>query len=85
MIADSQNFVCAICEKLPSSGRLVVDHFHAKGYKKMEPKYKRMFVRGLLCAFCNRFYVAKGINIKKAKNVVLYLQAFEEKINATKT
>ncbi len=46
---------CYICGKVPKVGqrRLAVDHLHAKGEKKRNPREIRGRVRGLLCWNCN--------------------------------
>lgn len=72
-----QGSVCAVCKRLPSSGRLCVDHDHCKGFKKMSPEEKKKHCRGLLCFFCNRYYVGRSITIEKSKNVTAYLEAYE--------
>lgn len=79
-ILDRQGGVCAICKRVPSSGRFVVDHLHVQGYRRMKPEKKRVFVRGLLCTHCNRFYVAKGITIEKARAILDYLIEFNERV-----
>jgi hypothetical protein len=76
-ILESQGWVCAICKKAPSTGRFVTDHFHARNYKKMPPEQKKLWVRGVLCWFCNESYVGRAITVEKAHNVVTYLEAFE--------
>lgn len=76
-ILESQNGVCFVCEKEPSKGRLCIDHEHAKGWKKMPPEKRKLYVRGLLCWVCNHYYLGRGINIPKAKNVVRYLEQYE--------
>jgi len=74
-----QGYVCAICKKIPSSGRFVIDHVHVQGYKTMKSEKKKLWVRGILCHHCNRFYVAKGITIIKARYVYDYLMDFERR------
>lgn len=59
-LAVSQGGVCRICQKLPQSGRLCIDHEHVKGYSKMTSQEKISHVRGLLCMYCNRYRVAKN-------------------------
>lgn len=76
-IAKAQGHVCFVCKKLTSTGRLCIDHEHVRGWKKMPPGQRKLYVRGLLCWVCNHFYVGKGITIDKAKNVVLYLSEYE--------
>lgn len=74
-----QKFVCAVCQKSPSKGRLCIDHEHVKGWKKMPAEQRRLYVRGLLCWFCNHYYLSRAITIAKAENVVAYLKAYEER------
>jgi hypothetical protein len=76
-ILHSQGDVCAICKKVPTSGRFVTDHYHVRGFKKMPPEEKKKFVRGVCCTHCNRFYLAKGMTIEKAHNLEIYLRMYE--------
>lgn len=78
-IALKQDHKCFICRKEPTTGRLCVDHEHVKGWKKMPPNMRKLFVRGLLCWVCNHYYVGRGISIEKAQNVVQYLTEYEAK------
>jgi len=74
-----QGGVCAICRKVPKSGRLVVDHEHCRGWKGMRPEQKRKQVRGLLCFMpCNRFLVAKN-NGQTAELVLSYLNRYQNR------
>lgn len=52
----AQEGACWICKKVPGEGakRLSVDHKHAKGEKKRNPREIRERVRGLLCWPCNK-------------------------------
>lgn len=74
-----QGCVCAVCKKPSGSGRYYIDHFHVQGFRKMKDENKKKYCRGILCYMCNRFYVAKGITVEKAKNVVTYLENFERR------
>ena len=74
-----QESVCPICKKVPPSGNVHIDHYHAKGFKKMKPENKKKQVRGILCAFCNQRILVKGINLAKARNIVKYLEDFENR------
>lgn len=78
-IVHEQGDCCPICKRVPPSGSLVTDHFHVRGFKKMIPEEKKKYLRGITCGHCNRFYLAKGITVEKAKNLVLYLQRYEER------
>jgi len=50
---EDQKGVCYICQTLPKSKILCVDHIHILGYKKMPPEQRCKYVRGLLCYMCN--------------------------------
>lgn len=74
-----QGYQCPICRRVPSSGRFVIDHLHVQNYRKMKAEKKRLWIRGIPCTHCNRFFLAKGITVEKARNVVNYLEAFEKR------
>ena len=76
-----QGDVCAICKKQPDSGRLVTDHKHVKGWKKMPPERRKLHVRGILCWFCNSSYMGKGMTLSKALNMVEYLRAYQLRLS----
>lgn len=78
-ILKSQGGVCFVCEKEPSTGRLVTDHFHVKNWKKMPPEQRKLYVRGILCFWCNHAYLGRGITVEKARRTVIYLENFEKK------
>ena len=75
-LLDIQGGVCAICQKEPSKGKLCVDHEHVRGWKDMPDCDRKKYVRGLLCWFCNHYYVGRCITIEKARNVVKYLESY---------
>lgn len=75
-ILELQGNVCPICKKAPSSGRFVVDHEHARGYRRMKPEERRKRVRGICCFYCNRYFLSKGITAEKARNIIEYLEAY---------
>lgn len=85
-ILERQGGVCAVCKKEPSppkahperGGRLCTDHDHVKGFKKMPPELRKLYVRGLLCFFCNHYYAGRGITVFKSKNVTAYLERYEQ-------
>lgn len=82
-IALRQGDVCAVCGKLPSSGRLNVDHQHVPKYSKLPPETRKRFVRGLLCYWCNYHVMAHGISIRKLRNALDYLINYERRLNET--
>jgi hypothetical protein len=75
-LLDAQGGACFVCRRVPPSGRLCVDHEHVRGWKKMPPERRRAFVRGLLCWTCNHYYLARGISVERARNVVAYLERY---------
>lgn len=81
-ILEAQSWVCAICKKVPKTGRFVTDHAHVIRWKKMKPEKRRTYVRGLTCWWCNKNYIGRSITVDKAVNVVSYLRAFEARMGA---
>ena len=75
-LAEKQAGACFVCQKVPSSGRLCVDHEHVRAYKKLPPEVRKLYVRGLLCFFCNLHYCGRAITVKKSLRVTEYLQAY---------
>lgn len=78
-LADSQGRVCAICKGLPKSGSgiLHIDHHHVKKWRKMEPKIRKLYIRGLACFRCNSQFIRRGLTTELAKSVWEYLQKYE--------
>lgn len=50
---DSQKGVCWICQTMPKSKILCVDHRHVPKYKTLSAEDRAKEVRGLLCFSCN--------------------------------
>jgi hypothetical protein len=76
LMYDAQGGACAICAKAPPSGRLNIDHEHAKGWKKMAPEQRKQYVRGLLCWTCNLYILGRGVTLARLENAVRYLKRF---------
>jgi len=77
-LLDLQGGVCGVCGKLPASGTLHIDHFHARGWARMAPAQRKLHVRGLACHVCNRFHLARNMSVAKAKGLLAYLERFRE-------
>jgi hypothetical protein len=77
-ILECQGNVCPICKKLPTTGRMVVDHDHVRGWKKMPDEKRAQHVRGVCCWWCNHTHLGRGITIEKAQAVVTYLQRYQQ-------
>lgn len=78
-MADEQQEACFVCKQKPTKGRLCIDHEHVKGWKKMPPEKRKLYVRGLLCFRCNTTFVGRGITIDRAHSVAVYLERYEER------
>jgi hypothetical protein len=80
-----QGGVCGVCGQVPNPSkkdgkrRLVVDHEHVRGWKRMPPEERWTYVRGLCCWWCNSAYLGRGITIAKAEGVVRYLRAYADR------
>jgi ssDNA-binding Zn-finger/Zn-ribbon topoisomerase 1 len=70
-----QGYVCPICGR--GDRKMVTDHYHVRGWKNMEPKEKKKWVRGLLCMWCNYRILRTGITLEKLRNAVAYLEKWE--------
>jgi hypothetical protein len=73
----AQGGVCAVCRRVPRTGRFNTDHEHVKGWKKMPASRRKLYVRGIICHFCNHYYVGRGITVAKAEAVAEYLRRYE--------
>jgi len=71
------NGKCWVCHVVPKSGRLVVDHEHAPGWKKMPPKKRVLYVRGLCCTICNHYILSRWATPKKLRGAAEYLETYE--------
>jgi len=74
---EDQDRVCPIC-KQPKTN-LVIDHYHYDNYKKLSPKVRASFVRGIVCNWCNRRIVGRGATIERLENAAQYLRNYEER------
>lgn len=78
-IVKAQGYVCAICRRVPQSGRLCIDHQHVRGWKRMRPEDRRRYVRGIVCFLCNGKCVNKWVTIERAQAVIDYLKRYEKR------
>lgn len=75
-IARHQNYVCAVCHRLPKSGRLNIDHFHIVKWSKMPPDQRKLYVRGLCCYQCNHAALRRGMTPDRLRSAAHYLESF---------
>lgn len=45
----------------------------------MAPQEKKLYVRGLLCSYCNLRLLPRGMTAVKAKRIYLYLEEWDAK------
>lgn len=76
VMADEQGEACFVCKQKPMKGRLCIDHEHVKGWKKLPPELRKLYVRGLLCFRCNTTFVGRGATIERAEMVAVYLRRY---------
>lgn len=67
---------CWICRKVPRTGRLVIDHAHVAGWKKLVPEVRVQFVRGLACTTCNHFVLTRYGTPEKFRGAAAYLEEY---------
>lgn len=72
-----QDYKCGACGKTPASGRMVIDHEHVKGYKKMPTEQRKLFVRGVLDWSCNHYRLGRGATKHNLKWAAQYLEDYE--------
>jgi hypothetical protein len=74
-LASAQGFVCAVCRKLPQSGRLCIDHRHVPKWKALPPEQRKTFVRGLVCYQDNHALLRRGMTPERLRSAADYLEA----------
>lgn len=78
-ILEKQDYVCPICKKFPSSGRLYIEHEHISGWKKLLPNERKKFIRGACCFICNYRILTKGVTAEKLLNAANYLKEYQNR------
>lgn len=81
-MAESRDFKCWICGQVPKTGRLVVDHEHCKGFRKMPPEERKKRVRGLLCWWDNAQTVGRGASPQRLRRGADYLEEYARRREA---
>ena len=72
-LAQIQNFVCAVCGKLPASGRLCIDHVHVAGWAALRPEARVLYLRGLLCFLDNKQTCGRGMFPARLRRAADYM------------
>jgi len=74
-----QGWKCAICRRI--RGRWNIDHEHIPGWSKLAPEERKIYVRGVLCWYCNKEIVPSNLTARDAKNMSTYLAKYEARRN----
>lgn len=85
---EEQNGECAVCAKVTECtnkrcktdephGHLHTHHQHVAKWKKMAPERRKTYVIALVCQFCNRFVLSRTMTLRKARNIVKMLEAYD--------
>lgn len=77
LILKGQHWKCAVCNKEDALWN--IDHQHIPGWKKMPPEERIVYVRGILCAYCNYRVVPSMLSASDAKRMAKYLAAYERR------
>lgn len=76
----SQDWKCAVCRREKATWN--TDHEHIPGWKKLTPNQRRIYVRGILCWYCNRHVVDSNLSVESARRLTEYLEKYESRRNA---
>lgn len=74
-IVDRQGGRCPICHR--DDAPMVIDHEHVRGWKKMPPEERKLYVRGVICSWCNRWIVGRGTTVTNLLHGHFYLSDYE--------
>jgi hypothetical protein len=77
-MVSEQGGVCYVCQSLPKTRRLVIDHEHVRGWKKKPPKERSRYVRGLLCNRCNWQFLRRGLTYERSVRITQYLHQYQK-------
>lgn len=70
-----QGWRCPICQV--EKAHWNIDHQHVSGWKRMPPKVRATFVRGILCWSDNKNNAPSNLSGEKARRLADYLDAYE--------
>lgn len=73
----AQDWRCPVCHKGSATTLFNTDHDHVPGWKNKTPDERRRYVRGVLCAYCNRRRVNSRMSALEARRIADYLAAYE--------
>lgn len=74
-----QGWVCPLCGRAPANGKFVTDHEHVRGWTRMPPEVRRLYVRGITCWIDNRYLLAGKMDRQRAENAVEYFRRYERR------
>lgn len=80
ILLHKQRWGCGICGK--ENALWNIDHQHVHGWKRMAPRTRVKFVRGILCWKCNKHSAPSNMTSDEAFRLAEYLQAYESRRRA---
>lgn len=72
-----QGWKCPVCLKGSASTLWNTDHDHVPTWKHKPAEERKRYVRGVLCAYCNRRRVNSRMPAAEAARIAAYLAAYE--------
>lgn len=81
-LLQSQDWKCAVCHK--SKAKWNTDHEHVQGWSKMTAERRSIYVRGVLCWYCNRHIVQSNLTHTEAQRIADYIGTYEKRRDARK-
>jgi len=77
----AQDWKCPVCHRR-SGVQWVTDHEHVPMWKHKPPEERKRYVRGVLCAYDNRWHVPSRMSSVQSQRITDYLAAYEARRNA---
>lgn len=75
-----QDWKCGVCGT--EKAHWNTDHQHVPGFKRMAPRTRATFVRGILCWKCNKSNAPSNISGKHAQALADYIREYEHRRGA---
>lgn len=79
-LMEAQGWKCAVCLKTRATWN--TDHEHVPGWAKRPPEERALYVRGILCWWCNRHIVPSNSGSEEAHRVYRYIAEYESRRDA---
>lgn len=67
--------------KVAIKNNYVVDHEHRRGFRRLPASERAKYVRGILCRYCNKQFLPRGMTIDIASSVLEYLRQYKTRLH----